>query len=242
MIVVPALILVFDYLGLFAGPEFPENTAILMVLGTSLSSIVFTTLSSSIAQWRKKAIDWDIVRAWILYLMGGAFLASFAASALPSIAVKLFIGAFILCVAMVVLFDFSPDPNRTHPGPFHTAILASIGGFISGLAGIGGGNVVVPTLLFFNTQLVRATAAASTLGLAIALAGAAGYFIAGLSEAIPGAIGYIYLPALIPLAISCILFAPLGVHIAHKLDARLLRRTFGLLMVVVAARMVYSAF
>ncbi|MCY4656667.1 MAG: sulfite exporter TauE/SafE family protein [Gammaproteobacteria bacterium] len=241
IVVVPALVFLFDFFDLFPQPEYPENTAILMVLGTSLGSIIFTASSSSFAQWRKKAIDWTIVKSWIVYLVGGAFLASFIATSLPSGFVKLFIGIFITLVAMTVLFEISPNPERKHPNRFYTAIMASIGGVICGLAGIGGGNVVIPTLLFFNTQLVRAMSAASTMGMAIALSGSLGYILAGLEAEIPNSIGYIYLPAVIPLAVSCTIFAYFGVQVAHKINATILRKVFGILMLIVAARMVYSA-
>lgn len=242
IIVVPVLIFLFDYLGFFSDPVFPENTAILVVLGTSLASIVFTTMGSAAAQWHRRAIDWRIVRSWIPCLVLGAFVASFIAKALPAFSTKLFIGMFIFCVAMTVLIDFAPDPDRQLPNRFVTAVLALFGGLICGLAGIGGGNVVVPTLLFFNTQVRKATAVASTLGFAISAAGAFGYILNGLGAGIPNAMGYIYIPAIIPLAIGALIFAPLGVYFAHKMRSFWLRKLFGILMIVVSARMVYSAF
>lgn len=242
IIVVPALIFLFDYLGFFNDPAFPENTAILVVLGTSLASIVFTTMGSAAAQWHRRAIDWQIVKSWIPYLVIGAFIASFVAKALPAFSTKLFIGMFIFCVAMTVLFDFAPDPERKLPNRLVTGIVALFGGLICGLAGIGGGNVVVPTLLFFNTQVRKATAIASTLGFAISAAGTIGYILNGIGLNIPNAVGYIYLPAIVPLAIGALVFAPLGVFLAHRMRSGLLRKTFGILMIVVSARMVYSAF
>ena len=53
IVVVPALVFLFDYLGYFNDPSLPENTAILVVLGTSLASIVFTTMGSAAAQWHR---------------------------------------------------------------------------------------------------------------------------------------------------------------------------------------------
>ena len=242
VIVVPALILLFDTAGTFDAPEYPANTVVLVTLGTSMASIVFTTLSSSIAQFRRNAVDWKIVKNWIVYLILGVLLATVLATQLPAFATKLFIGFFIACIATIMITNWSPGIRNGPPGRGVTGMLASVGGIICGLAGIGGGNVVVPTLLFFNTKLVTATAAASTLGIAISVAGTAGYILNGLRVDIPNAAGYVYLPALIPLAIACAICAPLGVHVAHRVHGQILRRAFGILMYFVAARMIYSAF
>ena len=241
VIVVPALILLLDAMRLFPVSDFPPNTVVLVTLGTSMASIVFTTSSSSIAQFRRNAVEWEIVKNWIVYLVLGVLLATVVASRLPAVATKLFIGAFIACIATLMVTNWKPNPKRKQPGRSVTGILASIGGFICGLAGIGGGNVVVPSLLFFNTKAVTATAAASALGIAISVAGTVGYIVNGLRLDIPNAVGYIYLPALIPIALAAMLCAPLGVHMAHRIPSEKLRRLFGVLMYLVAGRMVFSA-
>lgn len=242
VIVVPGLLILLDVADSFPLGEYPANTVVLVTLGTSMASILFTTMSSSIAQFRRNAVDWEIVKNWIVFLIGGVLIATVIASYLPAMATKLFIGTFIACIATAMVTHWQPNSDRKPPGRSVTAVLASIGGVICGLAGIGGGNVVVPTLLFFNTKVVTATAAASALGIAIAVAGTFGYALNGLRVDIPYAVGYVYLPALVPLAIACALFAPLGVHVAHSVSSQNLRRAFGILMYVVAARMVYSAF
>ncbi len=242
VIVVPALISLFDMLGTFEGTGHPTNTVVLIALGTSMASILFTTLSASIAQYWRNVVDWDIVKNWIVFLVLGVLLATVISTRLPATAIKLFIGVFIAGIATVMVTSWTPNPRRKPPGRGVTGLLAAVGGLICGLAGIGGGNIVVPTLLFFNTKVVKATAAASALGIAIAIAGTVGYILNGLHTHIQYAIGYVYLPALIPLAITCAIFAPLGVQVAHRISSQKLRSAFGVLMYIVAARMIFSAF
>lgn len=242
MIVVPALIFLFEFLDLFPESLYPENTLLLVALGTSMASIVFTSGSAAFAQYRRNNIHWDIVRKWGPFLVIGSFAASYVAKHLPAGFIKLFVATFILFVAAVMLSRWSPNPNRRSPKRFVSAILASVAGLISGMAGIGGGNVIVPTLVYFNTTIGRATAVASTLGFTISTFGTAGYIASGIDRDIQGAFGFVYLPAILPLAIACTIAAPLGVRLAHRMTSQNLRTIFGFLALVVSARMFYSAF
>ena len=81
-------------------------------------------------------------------------------------------------VAVVMLTSWKPSAHQTSPGLGLSALLGTGGGLVSAIAGIGGGNVIVPTLIYFNTPVHRATATSSTLGVPIALAGALGYVLA----------------------------------------------------------------
>ena len=45
--------------------------------------------------------------------------------------------------------------------------------------------------------------------------------------------GYVYLPALVGIAITSMFFARIGANLAHRLSARVLRRLFALLLVSV---------
>ena len=121
--------------------------------------------------------------------------------------------------------------------------LASLDSFRGlAIAGIGGGNVIVPTLIYFNTPVHRATATSSTLGVPIALAGALGYVISGWGQgSAEWMLGWVYLPAFVAIVVASMAFAPLGVKVAHRVQPLPLRRTFGVLLVFVSGRMLYSA-
>lgn len=238
VVIVPALIVLFDLAGLF-----DAHSATAIAVATSLSCIVFTSLSAASAQIRAAMVDWDIVRRWSFFVIIGSFLSGSLAAQLPTMAFRGFIGAFLLFVAFVMLTSWKPSAHRTRPGTGLSALLGTAGGLISGIAGIGGGNVIVPTLIYFNTPVHRATATSSTLGVPIALAGALGYIISGWGQ-VEGEwmLGWVYLPAFFAIMLTAILFAPLGVKVAHRVAPLPLRRVFGGLLILVSGRMLYSAF
>ncbi|MEM7217614.1 MAG: sulfite exporter TauE/SafE family protein [Pseudomonadota bacterium] len=233
VVMVPALLLLSDALGVF--PSQP----MLYALGTSLAVIVFTSLSAARAQVRAGKVRWDIARRWAPGLVLGALAASSVAVAVPGWSMRAFVGLFLLGVACVMLTRWQPHPTRTLPGVFGAAVMSSGAGLVSGMAGIGGGNVIVPTLVYHNVPIHNATATSSALGVPVALAGALGY--AAYGGWTPVSLGYVHLPAAVALALTAVIFAPLGVRVAHRLDANRLKRYFGMLLIVVALRMLWSS-
>jgi uncharacterized membrane protein YfcA len=239
VVIVPALIVLFDLAGLF-GP----HDATIVAVATSLACIVFTSISAASAQIRASArmVDWDIVRSWAFFLVIGSFLSGSLAAQLPTLVFRGFIGFFLLFVAFVMLTSWKPSAHRTKPGPVLSGFLGTGGGLVSGIAGIGGGNVIVPTLIYFNTPVHRATATSSTLGVPIALAGTLGYIISGWGQ-MPAEwmFGWVYLPAFAAIMVAAMAFAPIGVKVAHRVPPLPLRRAFGVLLIFVSGRMLYSA-
>jgi uncharacterized membrane protein YfcA len=53
-------------------------------------------------------------------------------------------------------------------------------------------------------------------------------------------VGFIYLPALLAVASTSMVFAPLGARAAHTLDSRSLSRIFALLLYLLAGYMLYK--
>ena len=55
-------------------------------------------------------------------------------------------------------------------------------------------------------------------------------------------VGYLYLPALFTIAAASVLMAPLGARTAHRIDVQSLRRLFALLLMALAATMLWRVF
>ena len=237
VVIVPALIILLDVMAFL-----PAEQVTAVAVATSLSCVLFTSLSAALTQVRAGMVNWLVVRRWAPFLILGSYLAGWIATALPLILFRGFIGLFLLFVAFVMLTSWKPGPHRQAPGLLPSALLGVGGGVVSGIAGIGGGNVVVPTLIYFNTPVHRATATSSTLGVPIALAGCLGYLSVGYGNDLgEGMVGYIYVPGFLAITAAAVALAPVGVRIAHRVESQPLRRAFGILLVLVSTRMLYTA-
>jgi uncharacterized protein len=237
VVIVPVLIILLEVLAFL-----PREHVTAVAVATSLACVFFTSISAAVAQMRARMVDWAIVRRWASFLVLGSYLAGWVATALPVAVFRTLIGAFLLFVAFVMLTRWRPAPHRQLPGVAGSAVLGTAGGLVSGIAGIGGGNVVVPALVYFNTPMHRATATSSTLGVPIALAGSLGFVSVGLGRDLgPGMLGYVYVPGLAAIALAAVAAAPIGVRVAHRVRPEPLRQVFGVVLVLMSARMLYGA-
>jgi uncharacterized membrane protein YfcA len=147
-------------------------------------------------------------------------------------------GAFVIAIAGYILLRYEPPAGRWLPGVLATFVAGAVIGGVSALAGIGGGVMAVPFLLWTATPLRRAVGTAAACTLPVALAGAAGFAYAGWDEAGPSwASGYIYWPAVLGIAIGSIALAPVGAWLAHTLPVARLRQAFAILLVVIGTKM-----
>ncbi|WP_330969973.1 sulfite exporter TauE/SafE family protein, partial [Lysobacter sp. A3-1-A15] len=121
------------------------------------------------------------------------------------------------------------------PRGWPMAAAGSAIGAVSAVVGIGGGSMTVPLLVWRGVVPVRAVGTSSACGVAIGLASAAGYALHAPAGALPAyAMGYVYLPAAIGVAMASVLAAPWGTRLAHRLSGSALRRLFAAFLLAVA--------
>lgn len=217
--------------------------AVKMAIATSMATILFTSISSLRAHHRRGAVRWELVGRFAPGILAGSLLAGAGAFALLKGAVLATgFAVFVGFSATQMLLDKRPAPGRTLPGPLGLAGAGAGIGFLSGLVGAGGAFVSVPFMTWCNVPIHQAVATSAALGFPIALASTIGYVLAGwsLPAALPGAFGYLYLPALLCIASASVLTAPLGARAAHRLDVRQLKRVFALLLYALASYMLYK--
>lgn len=234
IVIVPALYFALTRAG-FAGPSTMQ-----LAVGTSLATIVFTAISSSLGHYRRGAIDMALLKLWapsiLLGVLAGSLLAGYVSS---NVLVAVFATvAAVVAVDMVVRRPVeSPQPG-SFPKPVW-AILGFIAGSLSAMMGIGGGTVCVPLLNFLGYDIRRAVGTSSAIGFLIGVPGAIVYALTGLgAEGLPPfSLGYVNIVAaaiIIPLTMA---FAGVGVRLAHAIPRRALRLSFGLFLALTSARM-----
>jgi len=237
MLMVPILTLILSSRGVDAG------MAVKMAIATSMATIMFTSISSVRAHHKRGAVRWDLVRGLAPGILIGGLLAGAGIFALLKGAwLALVFAAFVSFSAFQMLRNKKPAPSRQMPGPAGQVGAGAGIGLLSGLVGAGGGFVSVPFMSWCNVPMHSAVATSAALGFPIALANTIGYLIGGwsLPTALPGAFGYLYLPALLIVASVSVTMAPLGARTAHAMDVAQLKRAFAGLLFLLAAYMLYK--
>lgn len=238
LVIVPMLVFCFTRQGI------PEPAIMHLALGTSMASIMFTAVSSFWFHHRRGAVRWLVVRRIVIGIFVGTFLGTAVAASLSTRFLKGFFVIFLYYVAVQMLTGRKPKPGRQLPGAAGMFGAGNVIGGVSSLVGIGGGTLSVPFMMWCNIPLHEAIGTSAAIGFPIAVAGAAGYALNGLSAAgLPGySLGYVYLPALAGIIGASVLTAPIGVRMAHSLPVDKLKRLFAGLLLVVATRMLISLF
>lgn len=220
----------------------PTELAIKMAIATSMSTIVFTSLSSVRAHHRLQSVNWRIVKSIAPGIVMGAAVGSLGVFSILQGATLAFLFAFFVCIsATQMLLDKKPPPKRQLPGQVGLIGAGSVIGFFSGLVGAGGGFITVPFLTWCNVSIHTAVATSAGLGFPIAIANAVGFAIGGMRVANlpPYSIGYIWVPALVVIASCSVLTAPLGAATAHRLPVKRLKQIFACVLYMLASYMLY---
>ena len=242
-VVVPAMLIILPLLGGMKS-EYAH-----VAIGTSAATIIVSSIRSVVAQSKRGAVEWDILKSWALWLVIGDALGVYLAGKVDGTVLKLVFatGVALMSVMFIVPRLRSMVISEHMPGPVATAAIAGGLGIFSSLLGIGGGTIAITVMTLCSRTIHRAIATASGIGTLIAIPTAIGFAIIGWPHmakagALPwGSLGYINLPAAIAISSMSILTAPLGVAAAHKLPSNPLKTVFGCYLIVISLFMFKSA-
>jgi uncharacterized membrane protein YfcA len=221
----------------------PADLAVKMAIATSMSTILFTSVSSVRAHHKKGAVRWDLVKGLAPGIVMGSLVASLGIFAVvKGSSLAIFFGGFVGFSATQMFMDKKPAPSRQMPGFVGQLGAGGLIGLLSGLVGAGGGFISVPIMTWCNVAIHNAVATSAALGFPIALANVTGYVISGLSlqDLPPYTVGYLWVPALVVIAFCSVFMAPVGAATAHKLPVKQLKRVFACMLYLLAAYMLYK--
>ncbi|MBL8286679.1 MAG: sulfite exporter TauE/SafE family protein [Rubrivivax sp.] len=238
MMMVPIITLLLLERGVEAG------LAVKMAIATSGASILFTSVSSLLAHHRHGAVRWPLVAAFAPGIaIGGVAAGAGVLALVRGQWLAIAFAAFNAIVAWRMWTGGTPKGERGLPGPAALVSVGAVIGFICALVGAGGAFLSVPFMTRCSVPMREAVGTSAALGFPVALASTVGYVAGGwsLPQALPGALGYLYLPGILIVALASVLMAPLGARMAHRMPVARLRRAFGLLLGVLAAYMAWQA-
>jgi uncharacterized membrane protein YfcA len=226
IVIVPVLEAVLGFLGVDAAIRMH------VAVGTSLATIIPTSISSARAHHGRNAVNIEIVKRWAVFVLVGALLGAWIAAQVHSRVLAAVFATLALLVAVKMVFF----------EPWIVAIPTAIG-CLSSMMGIGGGTFSVMTLTLFNEPIHRAVGTAALFGLVISIPGTIGFVLAGLQDPRlpPGSLGYINLLGMAAIAPTTVLMAPFGARIAHAFSARRLSVLFGMFLVIVSMRLFWRS-
>jgi len=234
VVTIPCLILTFHFL------KVPHHLIMHLAIGTSLAAMIFNTFSSSYSHYRKNGVIFSIVSPMALGVLVGSFIGAMLAKVLPGNLLQIIFGVFECLVGLKFLLPEKPlKQTRKMPKFFGLTVISLVVSSISTMLGIGGGLLNVPVLTHYHVPLKKAIGTSSALSFLISLIGAIYFLVlnAGSTD-FPGTVGFIFIPAFIVISIVALLSAPWGVKLAHVLPTDILRRVFGVVLVLAGIAMI----
>jgi uncharacterized protein len=192
--------------------------------GTALVMVVPNVL---IGLWRyARYRGFDARGAGLLALLApfSTYVGARIATAAPSRALRVGFAAFLLALALFYglrsrAAEIRVDPDARIP-PRIAVVLGLVGGFVSGVFGVGGSLLTVPLM---TTLHAMGQATAQGMGLALVAPGTVvNLFVYGRA----GNVDWVRGAAL---AVGGVATMPLGVAIAHRLPERVLRGFFAVM-------------
>ena len=239
LITVPFLYYIFNYLEI--DPQYVMHLAV----GTSFAIIIPTSIVSVLTHHKFKAVDFDVVKSYGIFVVLGVIIGTFFAATLKTKSLILFFSIIITFLGIYLLLIKERENNITVSIKLHLKIIFGfIVGFISAPMGIGGAIMNVPILKFFGYSINKAIGSAAAIGFLIALFGTLGFLISGsyLKTNLPLSIGFLNIPAFLIFIPITTYMARIGARTVHRIDKNKISKFFGLFLLIIATKFLFEYF
>ncbi len=237
IVIVPVLYHLFTLLGV------DESVRMHAAVGTSLATIVPTSILSSRAHKRRGSLDMALIKSLMPSMVVGVIVGSVASRFLSGASLT----AVFACIALLVAVNmaFKRDGFAVAdglPGTAGTALLGSGIGGVSTLMGIGGGTLSVPILNALRVPMHTAVGTGAMLGMVISFPGTLAFVLNGLDVPLrpPFSLGYVNLLGFALIVPATLATTGWGAKLAHSINAQRLRQVFAMFLALTAARMFYG--
>lgn len=237
IVIVPVLYHLFTLLGI------DESVRMHVTVGTSLATIIPTSIMSSRAHRKRGSLDVGLLKQLMPSVVVGVLLGSVLSGYFSGRVLTLIFATMALLVALNMAFKrdgFSLGNGL--PGRLGVSLIGGAIGGISTLMGIGGGTLSVPILNAYQTPMHKAVGTGATLGMVISLPGALAFMVNGWGEPNlpPASLGYVNLLGMALIVPATMVTTSWGARLAHAIDARRLRQVFAVFLTLTSLRMFYG--
>ncbi|EAU40280.1 hypothetical protein FP2506_03600 [Fulvimarina pelagi HTCC2506] len=236
-IYVPVLYQLYQWL------QVPEAVAMHLAVGTSIATIVPTSLRSLYAHLSREAVDRRLLKEWCIAVPAGSIAGAFLAASASSVTLRAIFAALAFVISLKLLFGrIEWTLGKDLPGKAGRSLAGVIIGFSSALIGIGGGVLNNTFMTLYGRPMIQSVATSAGVGALIAVPGVATYIFGGWGDPLlpPFSLGFVSLTTLVVVAPMSLIAVPFGAALAHKLSRRTLEIGFGIFLVLVALRFAIS--
>ena len=237
LITVPFLYYIFSSLGI------DQSYIMHLAVGTSFAIIIPTSIVSVLTHHKFKAVDFNIVKSYGVYVIMGVILGTLFAASLKTKSLVLFFSIIIFILSIYLLLLKEKQKDVIIDIKLHLKIiLGFIVGFISAPMGIGGAIMNVPILKFFGYSINKAIGSAAAIGFLIALFGAIGFLVTGayLKTNLPLSFGFLNIPAFLIFIPITTFMARIGAKTVHKIDKNKISKIFGIFLLVISIKFLFE--
>jgi len=219
-----------------------DNTlAMRIAFGTGMAVTFPTVASAAYGHSKRGTVYWGAVIPMGISAVLGGLLGGTLASHLPGDILRIFFSFLVILMAVRMVFKIREYTGYDiKQGLMIHVTVGLLIGVLSGLAGIGGGIVLVPILVILLKYPMHYAIGTSSACIMFSSAGSViAYIYNGLGVAgLPfSSIGYVDLLQWILLAVTTIPMAQVGVRYAHRIKASSLQWLFAVLMVAIGVLM-----
>jgi uncharacterized membrane protein YfcA len=225
-------------------------------VGTSLATIVFTSLASTVAYSRQRRIDYKIGLLLMITTVPGSSLGAYLTTIVSNQLLGAIFGFFLIALSIQMIIKPKPVASessqsmatKNKPTVWHRRIVDSygtifeykanialgfalgfFGGLSSGFLGIGGGAVLVP-IMFYLVNIPMHICVATSMFIMIFTS------ISGVATHL--SLGNVKLDYAIPLILGVVFGAQLGAYLARRTSGENLKKIFGTVLLLVGVTMI----
>ena len=212
IITVPCLFYIFGAVGM------DKSFIMHLAVGTSFAIIVPTAIMSVFTHYKHKAVDFDIVKTYGIFVVFGVIIGSFFAASMHTKSLILFFSIILYLLALNLIFLKDKTKIKL--------------------------KFSFPQRTVLGYTINKAIGSAASIGFLISVFGSLGFLISGtiVETDMPLSVGFINIPAFLIFIPITIIMAKVGATSVHKMKRGIIAKLFGIFLIIIASRFLFDYF